>query len=143
MKALLKKLYIVSIAVMVFTCTGCTKRIYIPVENRYVVKDTVYSARLYRDSVYEKDYTTVYLNKDTVYIERKREKNHYSLLRDTLYKYHTDTLYKEKIVRLSDSGGRTELSLKRKGVNYLLVSVIVIALIIYLLLLFLRRRRGW
>lgn len=71
---------------------GCTKRVYVPVENTVTRTDTVYSAKVRVDSVIFRDSIAVMQKGDTVLITKYRDRYRYSNRTDTVYRTCTDSV---------------------------------------------------
>lgn len=82
---------------------NCTPRV-IPVENVRV--DSVKVVQVHRDTIYEKDSTTVYLVGDTVYNTRYRYIYRDRLVGDTLIRVQRDTI--TRVVRVEKELSRLE-----------------------------------
>lgn len=79
-------LYIVVLLLVSAICYGCRTTQYVPVES--VKHDTAYINKVQIDSVYNEK--LVYIKDDTVLIHtHKHEK---TILRDTIYNSHTDSI---------------------------------------------------
>lgn len=65
---------------------GCTRTVYVPVENTSHTTDTVRLVNLRTDSVVQRDSVAVYVNGDTVRITRWRDRFRYRDRTDTVYK---------------------------------------------------------
>ncbi len=71
---------------------GCTKKIYVPVESRLVMTDSVRIATIRRDSVWLKDSVFVSVRGDTVIKESYRWRTRDRFVIDTVYKERRDTV---------------------------------------------------
>ena len=60
-----------------------------------VSQDSVHVSQLRFDSVIVERYFTVETNRDTVYIKQESNKQHFSILRDTVYVARSDTVERE------------------------------------------------
>ena len=60
-----------------------------------ISQDSVHVSQLRFDSVIVEQYFTVKTIRDTVYIRQESNKQHYSILRDTVYVARSDTIVKE------------------------------------------------
>ena len=68
------------------------------VQNRMqetVSQDSVHVSQLRLDSVIVERYLTVETIRDTVFIKQESNKQHYSILRDTVYVARSDTIVRE------------------------------------------------
>lgn len=82
------RIFIILIVALVALC-GCTRKIYVPVENTAMRTDTVYSAKLRVDSVIFRDSVAVKQKGDTVFLTRYRDRYR--------VREHTDTVYQSVI----------------------------------------------
>ena len=60
-----------------------------------VSQDSVHVSQLRLDSVIVERYVTVETSRDTVFIKQESNKQHYSILRDTVYVARSDTIVRE------------------------------------------------
>lgn len=84
-------LALVALALLI-TLSGCTKKIYVPVESVRYTTDTLRTTIHRVDSVLMRDSVTVYRSGDTVEITRWRERWHKETLRDTVYRARVDSI---------------------------------------------------
>ena len=77
------------IIALVLLLVSCTTR-YIPVESTKI--DSVFVAKIQRDSIYERDSIMIKTKADTVYYTRIVYKYRDRILRDTVFEVHTDTI---------------------------------------------------
>lgn len=77
------------IIALVLLLASCTTR-YIPVESTKI--DSVFVAKIQRDSIYERDSIMIKTKADTVYYTRIAYKYRDRILRDTVFEVHTDTI---------------------------------------------------
>lgn len=88
MERIIKNLYLLAgIAVL---AVGCTTTRYVPVESVRV--DSVYVARVERDSIFEKDSVFVLAKADTVFVSKVRYRYRDRIVRDTLSVLQCDTI---------------------------------------------------
>ena len=71
---------------------GCTRKVYVPVENTMVRTDTVYQSQLRVDSVFCRDSVAVIQKGDTVLITKWRDRYRVKQRTDTVYKAVTDSV---------------------------------------------------
>lgn len=71
---------------------GCTRKVYVPVENTTVRTDTVYQSQLRVDSVFCRDSVAVIQKGDTVLITKWRDRYRVKQRTDTVYKAVTDSV---------------------------------------------------
>lgn len=112
--------------------SGCTRRIYVPAESRETRADTVREWHWSRDTVIQKDSVSVFRSGDTLRIERIRELNKTSTLRDTVFMTRTDSI---RIMRPypadnDPTGKRKEGMSKFKLAIRLAIALLAILLII-------------
>lgn len=72
--------------------TGCTRKVYVPVENSVSRTDTVYSAKVRVDSVIIRDSVSVFQKGDTVMITKYRDRYRVKELTDTVYQSAIDSV---------------------------------------------------
>ncbi|MBO5865934.1 MAG: hypothetical protein J6Q73_07790 [Bacteroidaceae bacterium] len=88
MERILKKLYL--LAGIAMLAVGCTTTKYVPVESVRV--DSVYVARVERDSIYERDSVFVAVKADTVFVSKVQYRYRDRIVRDTLSVLQRDTI---------------------------------------------------
>ena len=71
---------------------GCTTTKYVPVEN--VKVDSIYVAKIERDSIYERDSVFVAVKADTVFFSRVQYRYRDRIVHDTICVQHSDTITK-------------------------------------------------
>lgn len=72
--------------------TGCSRKVYVPVENSVSRTDTVYSAKVRVDSVIIRDSVSVFQKGDTVMITKYRDRYRVKELTDTVYQSAIDSV---------------------------------------------------
>lgn len=72
--------------------TGCSRKVYVPVENSVSRTDTVYSAKVRVDSVIIRDSVSVFQKGDTVMITKYRDRYRVKELTDTVYQSVIDSV---------------------------------------------------
>jgi len=72
--------------------TGCSRKVYVPVENSVSRTDTVYSAKVRVDSVIIRDSVSVFQKGDTVLITKYRDRYRVKELTDTVYQSAIDSV---------------------------------------------------
>ena len=85
----LETLFIALLSALVLT--GCASNRHLQVAE-HVTRDTVYINKLHYDSIYIDNRQKVYLQSDTVYLDRTKYEYRYRLLRDTIYKTQHDSI---------------------------------------------------
>lgn len=88
MEIILKNLY--RLAGIAMLAVGCTSTKYVPVESVRV--DSVYVARVERDSIFERDSVFVAVKADTVFFSRVQYRYRDRIVRDTLSVVQRDTI---------------------------------------------------
>lgn len=87
--------------VLTFFVNACTTTKYVPVESVHV--DSVYIARVERDSIYERDSVFVAVKADTVFVSKVQYRYRDRIVRDTLSVLQRDTITRVVEKRLSRS----------------------------------------
>lgn len=72
--------------------TGCTRKVYVPVESAVSRTDTLYSAKVRVDSVIMRDSVAVFQKGDTVMITKYRDRYRVKELTDTVYQSAIDSV---------------------------------------------------
>lgn len=72
--------------------TGCTRKVYVPVESVVSRTDTIYSAKVRVDSVIMRDSVAVFQKGDTVTITKYRDRYRVKELTDTVYQSAIDSV---------------------------------------------------
>lgn len=72
--------------------TGCSRKVYAPVESAVSRTDTVYSAKVRVDSVIIRDSVSVFQKGDTVMITKYRDRYRVKELTDTVYQSAIDSV---------------------------------------------------
>lgn len=72
--------------------TGCSRKVYVPVESTVSRTDTVYSAKVRIDSVIMRDSVAVFQKGDTVMITKYRDRYRVKKLTDTVYQSAIDSV---------------------------------------------------
>lgn len=72
--------------------TGCSRKVYVPVESTVSRTDTVYSAKVRVDSVIIRDSVSVFQKGDTVMITKYRDRYRVKELTDTVYQSAIDSV---------------------------------------------------
>lgn len=72
--------------------TGCTRKVYVPVESTVSRTDTIYSAKVRVDSVIMRDSVAVFQKGDTVLITKYRDRYRVKELTDTVYQSAIDSV---------------------------------------------------
>lgn len=83
--------------IVLFICllvlaTGCTRKVYVPVESTVSRTDTIYSAKVHVDSVIMRDSVAVFQKGDTVMITKYRDRYRVKELTDTVYQSAIDSV---------------------------------------------------
>lgn len=90
MERIFKNLYLLTSIAML--AVGCTSTKYVPVES--VKVDSVYVARVERDSIYERDSVFVMVKADTVFLSKVQYRYRDRIVRDTVSVMSCDTITK-------------------------------------------------
>lgn len=72
--------------------TGCSRKVYVPVESVVSRTDTIYSAKVRIDSVIMRDSVAVFQKGDTVLITKYRDRYRVKELTDTVYQSAIDSV---------------------------------------------------
>lgn len=72
--------------------TGCSRKVYVPVESVVSRTDTIYSAKVRVDSVIMRDSVAVFQKGDTVTITKYRDRYRLKELTDTVYQSAIDSV---------------------------------------------------
>ena len=102
MERILKNLYL--LAGIAMFAVGCTSTKYVPVESVRV--DSVYIARIERDSIFEKDSVFVTMKADTVFVSKVQYRYRDRIVRDTLSVVQRDTI--TRVVEIEKKLSRSE-----------------------------------
>lgn len=90
--------------VLTFFVNACTTTKYVPVESVRV--DSVYIARVERDSIYERDSVFVAFKADTVFVSKVQYRYRDRIVRDTLSVLQRDTI--TRVVEIEKKLSRSE-----------------------------------
>ena len=82
--------------VLAFMFGGCTRTIYVPVENTRMHTDSAYTALIRVDTVIDRDTIQTYIHGDTVMIGRIRWRIRTKEHHDTVTQLRVDSVYREK-----------------------------------------------
>lgn len=90
----MKRFFFYSAAALSLTLVagGCSRKVYVPVENVRVVRDTVVDRVWARDTLLLRDSTVTWVRGDTVRIERWHDSARASVVRDTVVRLLHDSL---------------------------------------------------
>lgn len=72
--------------------SGCSRKVYVPVESTVSRTDTIYSAKVRVDSVIMRDSVAVFQKGDTVTITKYRDRYRVKELTDTVYQSAIDSV---------------------------------------------------
>lgn len=72
--------------------SGCSRKVYVPVESAVSRTDTIYSAKVRVDSVIMRDSVAVFQKGDTVTITKYRDRYRVKELTDTVYQSAIDSV---------------------------------------------------
>lgn len=88
--------YVALCAILLASAISCSPKLY-PAENTSDSRDTVYVNKVQIDSIYRRDSVFIREKNDTIYIYKEKIREHYTMLHDTTYISHRDTLHTETI----------------------------------------------
>lgn len=77
---------------LLILATGCSRKVYVPVESVVSRTDTIYSAKVRVDSVIMRDSVAVFQKGDTVTITKYRDRYRVKELTDTVYQSAIDSV---------------------------------------------------
>ena len=112
--------------VLTFFVNACTTTKYVPVESVHV--DSVYIARIERDSIFEKDSVFVTMKADTVFVSKVQYRYRDRIVRDTLSVLQRDTI--TRVVEIEKKLSRSERLKMDVGGGVLWTLPIIIGLFI-------------
>lgn len=112
--------------VLTFFVNACTTTKYVPVESVHV--DSVYIARVERDSIYERDSVFVAVKADTVFVSKVQYRYRDRIVRDTLSVVQRDTI--TRVIEVEKRLSRSERLKMDVGGGVLWALPIIIALYI-------------
>lgn len=118
---------LMAIAILVFVLTGCTKRIYVPVENERTKTDTLMVFRWRTDSVIDRDSVFISKNGDTIIHESVKWRYRIKVNKDTVYRQHLDTIIiREPYPIKSESSSKSTVWWKIATIICVLLIIILI-----------------
>lgn len=112
--------------VLTIFVNSCTTTKYVPVESVHV--DSVYIARIERDSIFEKDSVFVTMKADTVFVSKVQYRYRDRIVRDTLSVLQRDTI--TRVVEIEKKLSRSERLKMDVGGGVLWALPIIIGLFI-------------
>lgn len=124
MERIIKNLYL--LAGIAMLAVGCTSTKYVPVESVRV--DSVYVARVERDSIFERDSVFVAVKADTVFVSKVQYRYRDRIVRDTLSVVQRDTI--TRVVEIEKKLSRSERLKMDVGGGVLWALPIIIGLFI-------------
>lgn len=110
--------------------TGCTRKVYIPVESSSVSRDTIHISSLRYDSIILRDSITVQQNADTILKSVVRYRERYRNIYDTITRIRHDSIYIEKPISVDIPSGS-----KYSGIRITLFLIIILFTTLSLILL--------
>ena len=122
----MKIFYLFTCFVLTFFVNSCTTTKYVPVETVRV--DSVFVAKVERDSIYQLDSVFVQVKADTVYLSKVQYRYHDRFIRDTVSVLRCDTI--TKVVEVERALSRMEQLKLDVGGGVLLALPIIIGLFI-------------
>ncbi len=109
--------------------TGCTRKVYIPLERERVVHDTVYSMLERIDTIVTRDSAVTEVRGDTVRMEVWRWRERIRQVRDTLIRVRTDTVRIEKAPDIQDKKQENRSFITNRKSIALRTILVIVALI--------------
>lgn len=107
MKTKIKQLSMaMRVALLMLTTAGCSKTVYVPVENSSITHNMNRQKRLTSDTLYIHDSITTIINGDTMIREIIRDRNHIMFRCDTIEKQRTDTIFKTTVIPCTGPVGK-------------------------------------
>ncbi|MCM1376964.1 MAG: hypothetical protein NC097_04930 [Clostridium sp.] len=108
---------------------GCTKKIYVPVEDTRIVRDTIHKTLLRQDSVVLRDSIFVYQKGDTIVKTALKERTRIVCRHDTLRQIVRDTIVQKSVTPIAADAKQ------KKGLRLwkLLTATIIIGILYYLI----------
>ena len=103
-----------------------------------VSQDSIHVSQLRFDSVIVERYVTVETIRDTVYIKQESNKQHFSILRDTVYVARSDTIVRE--VEVIKAKEVVKTAPQRKSFKSYLICIFASILLLLALYLLIRNR---
>ena len=103
-----------------------------------VSQDSVHVSQLRFDSVIVERYVTVETIRDTVYVKQESNKQHFSILRDTVFVARSDTIVRE--VEVIKEKEVVKTAPQRKPFTLYLIGIFVTILLILVLYFLIRRK---
>ena len=102
-----------------------------------VSQDSVHVSQLRFDSIIVEHYYTVETIRDTVYVKQESNKQHFSILRDTVYIARSDTVVRE--VEVIKETEIVKTAIKRRPFSSYLIGIYVTILLILALYFLIRK----
>ena len=130
---------LLSLALFIFT-SGCTKKIYVPVEHEALKKDSVFVASARSDSVVARDSVIIYQKGDSLTVYKTRDRVVNRVIHDTVFSLRVDSVFKEVPVTSPDTSAIRPTP-SRKRVSSLFWSLLLIGLMIFGVRIFPRLRK--
>ena len=103
-----------------------------------VSQDSVHVSQLRFDSIIVEHYYTVETIRDTVYVKQESNKQHFSILRDTVFVARSDTIVRE--VEVIKEKEVVKTAPQRKPFTLYLIGIFVTILLILVLYFLIRRK---
>ena len=103
-----------------------------------VSQDSIHVSQLRLDSVIVEQYFTVETIRDTVYIKQESNKQHFSILRDTVYVARSDTIVRE--VEVIKEKEVVKTAPQRKPFTLYLIFIFASIFLLFALYLLIRSR---
>ena len=119
---------------------GCTRKVYVPVENTTVRTDTVYQSQLRVDSVFCRDSVVVIQKGDTVFMTKYRDRFRYRERTDTVYQTATDSI--EKRVPYPVERELTKWEQTKQDVGGMAIGALIVAVLAAAVMWVVKRKRN-
>lgn len=119
---------------------GCTRKVYVPVENTTVRTDTVYQSQLRVDSVFCRDSVAVIQKGDTVFMTKYRDRFRYRERTDTVYQTATDSI--EKRVPYPVERELTKWEQTKQDVGGMAIGALIVAVLAAAVMWVVKRKRN-
>lgn len=120
---------------------GCTKTVYVPVENTVYSTDTVYEAMVRVDSVIQRDSVAVVQKGDTVLITRWHDRYRVRQRTDTVYKAKMDSVYVREPYPVYKTREMSAWDKTKQGVGGIAISLVSLFLLYYVAVWLIKKRK--
>lgn len=120
---------------------GCTKTVYVPVENTVTRTDTVYEAMVRVDSVIQRDSVTMVQRGDTVLITKYRDRYKVRQRTDTVYKLRIATEVKREPYPVYKTREMSAWDKTKQGVGGIAISLVSLIVLYYVIVWLIKKRK--